>query len=1030
MIQKARLLPRAGSLILCFVMALGLHVSNGYGQITIAADDASDGVYDSDGWGSGDNGGSGFGGWTLSTDTPNGGFAGFFIGSFSTALDVSNESFVVYANGGNDAKSEAVRPFPARLSNGDSFTVKVGVNFRDGAKGFNIRNDSGGDIINFNVASDRYTLAGTDLFSNSYDANTVFTFTFTQNATDVSYTVARSGGQTASTSGTISSINEGTLVDIEFYNVSAGTNNDGGSGQRNLFINSLQYTANSDYAVESSSTVTLTENKSVPYYYIKSDAEIDIDTYTLTISDGGVLVNDGGTFTAGTGKVAFAGAATVIGTVSFNNVDISGGVNFGSSSTVNGELKLLAGGSVTTNKPTYGSSSTLTYNTGGDYGTSTEWSTGADGAPQNVKIVDSSVNFGSSELARYVLDGLTIESEGTLALSTASGGDLRIRGNWNNSGTFTANGRAVFFDGSSPQTITNTTDTAISIPYTFIQNDVTANSNMTVETELDITADKTFTILSGNALITPSGGVNYNTSGKIEFQRELTSPNYGSLPEGETGHWVGLSSPIYSATFAGSGGFLEEIWTQGFTGADDTNGDPNIIVFDPSVQDFVAPSSNTITSGQGFAAYLYKNKTRGVDTTAVDYNTPFAVSGSENTFSSDSHTFTLSTNGNGWNFLGNPFGASLDWTSDDWNKANIGGGGFIYIWNPADGTYKISVGGDSIDDAYTQINGVLTDENSKIAPFQAFWVQATGTTLTMDATARTITSPNAGLFIEDDNSGENTISSTPVLSLTLELEDEMSSITAFRFGESYSTLFTENDAYYLSPFGRSFAYLFSYMDNTPALLKSLPVQSEEPIVVPLSVGGYSNLNYYSGEATLTRSQFDNIPASWDVKLIDSHTNTEIDLQTMESYSFTLTPSNKSTGALSMFDLMAEGSPVINTALTNPNKAVTRFSLLINNAVPTSIDPADELPVSVALAQNYPNPFNPATSIRFELPEAQSVMLEVFDMSGRQIATLASGVHQAGSHEVKFDASDLSSGVYLYRLQTAAGTLTHKFTLLK
>jgi hypothetical protein len=58
------------------------------------------------------------------------------------------------------------------------------------------------------------------------------------------------------------------------------------------------------------------------------------------------------------------------------------------------------------------------------------------------------------------------------------------------------------------------------------------------------------------------------------------------------------------------------------------------------------------------------------------------------------------------------------------------------------------------------------------------------------------------------------------------------------------------------------------------------------------------------------------------------------------------------------------------------------------------------------------------------------MLEVFDMSGRQIATLASGVHQAGSHEVKFDASDLSSGVYLYRLQTAAGTLTRKFTLLK
>lgn len=90
----------------------------------------------------------------------------------------------------------------------------------------------------------------------------------------------------------------------------------------------------------------------------------------------------------------------------------------------------------------------------------------------------------------------------------------------------------------------------------------------------------------------------------------------------------------------------------------------------------------------------------------------------------------------------------------------------------------------------------------------------------------------------------------------------------------------------------------------------------------------------------------------------------------------------------------------------------------------------ELPKQVSLLQNYPNPFNPTTSIRFELPSDQTVTLSVFDLSGRKVATIASGVYYAGSHEVRFDASSFSSGVYFYQLQTETATLTRKFTLLK
>jgi hypothetical protein len=91
---------------------------------------------------------------------------------------------------------------------------------------------------------------------------------------------------------------------------------------------------------------------------------------------------------------------------------------------------------------------------------------------------------------------------------------------------------------------------------------------------------------------------------------------------------------------------------------------------------------------------------------------------------------------------------------------------------------------------------------------------------------------------------------------------------------------------------------------------------------------------------------------------------------------------------------------------------------------------EELPAEFTLNQNYPNPFNPTTVISYELPEAADVRLQVFDMAGRQVATLVSGQVGAGRHTVNFDASSLSSGVYMYRLQTQSGVFTRKLTLIK
>ena len=102
------------------------------------------------------------------------------------------------------------------------------------------------------------------------------------------------------------------------------------------------------------------------------------------------------------------------------------------------------------------------------------------------------------------------------------------------------------------------------------------------------------------------------------------------------------------------------------------------------------------------------------------------------------------------------------------------------------------------------------------------------------------------------------------------------------------------------------------------------------------------------------------------------------------------------------------------------------------SVPTSIEQvsAAEIPSEISLTQNYPNPFNPVTTVEFDLDRAQSVILSVYDAIGRQIAVLVDGQKAVGTFRVQFDASNLPSGLYLYRLFTQTESLTRKMTLLK
>jgi hypothetical protein len=90
----------------------------------------------------------------------------------------------------------------------------------------------------------------------------------------------------------------------------------------------------------------------------------------------------------------------------------------------------------------------------------------------------------------------------------------------------------------------------------------------------------------------------------------------------------------------------------------------------------------------------------------------------------------------------------------------------------------------------------------------------------------------------------------------------------------------------------------------------------------------------------------------------------------------------------------------------------------------------ETPSKFKLGQNYPNPFNPVTSINYEVPKDSKVKISVYDIKGGEIATLVNENKSAGRYTVSFDGTNLTSGIYFYRIQAGDFTDTRKMILTK
>ncbi len=156
--------------------------------------------------------------------------------------------------------------------------------------------------------------------------------------------------------------------------------------------------------------------------------------------------------------------------------------------------------------------------------------------------------------------------------------------------------------------------------------------------------------------------------------------------------------------------------------------------------------------------------------------------------------------------------------------------------------------------------------------------------------------------------------------------------------------------------------------------------------------------------------------------------------TLQENKYTTESWSRFTAALtSAEDAMARNYSYTMSAATGLSTAKDSLAAAIEGLVVISTavtEAGDNLPKAFELNQNYPNPFNPSTAISYELSANSYVTLKVYDVLGREVATLVEARQNAGYHEATFDARNLSSGVYFYRLTAGTFSAVKKLVLVK
>ena len=460
--------------------------------------------------------------------------------------------------------------------------------------------------------------------------------------------------------------------------------------------------------------------------------------------------------------------------------------------------------------------------------------------------------------------------------------------------------------------------------------------------------------------------------------------------------WRMMSAPMDSVSY---GELLDTLWTQGFTGADYESGAPNVFTWDEITGQFEAITDANDYPGMGTGFLMYVFDDQNYDATSDGFPKTLLVEGTEDQSSVNiplSYTDAGVPEGDGWNLVGNPWGFPLDWAAGfGWTRTNLDAS--FYVWNAEESSYQ----------SHNGTTGTLPD--SIIAPWQAFWVKANDENPSLSLTQQT--RGDGGVLLKKAPASQ--------IHFTL-LGGELVSGAILHFDEDAEIGKDPLDAYKLQSLTNEYLSLGTSVASGEVLdIQALPMD-EEVLLIDLDIQG-TDLN---GVFTLEWNP-QNIPGDWALTLIDNVQHIEQPLKEPGSYSFNL--SSEKTKVSAQRNLQPK-SPV--PVGSRAKASGERFVLKVVPGSAVSIRDRNDLPDSFGLEQNYPNPFNPSSVIRFQLPVNSEVSLKVFDVLGREVATMINGRMEAGYHQVTFNARELASGMYIYQLRTGDKVFTKKLTLIK
>ncbi|AXJ00409.1 Por secretion system C-terminal sorting domain-containing protein [Cyclonatronum proteinivorum] len=491
-------------------------------------------------------------------------------------------------------------------------------------------------------------------------------------------------------------------------------------------------------------------------------------------------------------------------------------------------------------------------------------------------------------------------------------------------------------------------------------------------------------------------------------QTIIAGPEIGAISDQEA--WRHLGTSLTGVTYDN---LLHPIWTQGVPGSDNPgSANPNIFTYNSTTNEWVAlqDMADEIPIGSGFAVYVYSADFDGQPINDQGFPKSLLVEGAK---ISDDIIRPINTLRNGWTFLSNSFLFPVLW-EDIFAANDVRLDPVVYVYDPrvTEPSYRVWNGETGAGDL--ALNGF-------ISPFQGFFVKTarsgSGNQVTLPASAQR-PDRNSNLLTRNPSDFLATLNLNAKL---VGQERERNLMVVFSETETSNGLA-------LAPMDGVSYVEFAVLDEEIGTLNRMfNASSPEgtynfPIVLRNLEFENNGWFEYSGEFNLSWSGLDDFPADWEFTLTDTQTGEVTDLRTNEIITVNTTV------------MQVSDSPAVewNLSPTPVTASVTdsRFILTVVAGAPVSIGEGLESPTQITLEQNYPNPFNPTTSIRYTLNASSDVRLDVFNLMGQRVASLQDGFQQAGTHTVSFDGSQLSSGVYVYRLQAGGQTLTRKMTLVK